>query len=117
MIPSSKKDRRNEDKANEPNNHKYTSTSAAAENNEKGGEDSRNYRYTAAAGNDKIITINAEGTQITTLRSTLTIPTDSMWSNMFSGRWEEALARDTDGHIFLDYDEELITIIVNGLFS
>ena len=67
-----------------------TSTSAAAENNEKGGEDSRNYHYTAAAGYDEIITINAGGTQSTALRSTLTMPTDSMWSNMFSGRWEEA---------------------------
>ena len=31
-----------------------------------------------------IITINAGGKLITALRSTLTIPTDSMWSFMFS---------------------------------
>ena len=33
----------------------------------------------------------------------------------FSGRWEESLTRDKDGHIFLDYDDELIKIIVNYL--
>ena len=33
----------------------------------------------------------------------------------FSGRWEESLTRDKDGNIFLDYDDELIKIIVNYL--
>ena len=33
---------------------------------------------------DDIITINAGGKLITALRSTLTIPVDSMWSYMFS---------------------------------
>ena len=31
----------------------------------------------------------------------------------FSGRWEDSLTRDSEGRIFLDYDEELIAIIVN----
>ena len=35
--------------------------------------------------------------------------------NIFSGRWEESLTRDKDGNIFLDYDDELIKIIVNYL--
>ena len=35
--------------------------------------------------------------------------------NIFSGRWEESLTRDKDGHIFLDYDDALIKIIVNYL--
>ena len=30
-----------------------------------------------------------------------------------SGRWDESLKRDSDGRIFLDYDYELIAIIVN----
>ena len=30
-----------------------------------------------------------------------------------SGRWDESLKRDSDGRIFLDYDYELIEIIVN----
>ena len=34
---------------------------------------------------------------------------------IFSGRWEESLTRDKDGNIFLDYDDELIKIIVNYL--
>ena len=37
------------------------------------------------------------------------------WCYQNSGRWEDSLTRDSNGHIFLDYDDELITIIVNFL--
>jgi hypothetical protein len=65
--------------------------------------------------NDDIIEINTGGKIIEALRSTLTLAPDTMFSYMFSGRWEESLKRDTNGRVFLDHDPELIEIIVNHL--
>jgi len=68
------------------------------------------------SNDNDIIEINAGGIIITALRSTLCLVAfDTMFSYMFSGRWDESLARDKDGRIFLDHDPELITIIVNYL--
>ena len=65
--------------------------------------------------NNDIIEINAAGKIISVLRSTLTQAPDSMFSNMFSGRWEDSVTRDDSGRVFLDYDPELIEIIVDYL--
>ena len=71
----------------------------------------------AAASNDDdvIIEINAGGKIISALRSTLTLAPDTMFTYMFSGRWEESMKRDNNNRVFLDYDPELIEIIVNFL--
>mmetsp|Transcript_21133 Transcript_21133/g.22548 ORF Transcript_21133/g.22548 Transcript_21133/m.22548 type:complete len:141 (+) Transcript_21133:51-473(+) len=73
----------------------------------------------AAAANisdDDIIEINAGGKIISVLRSTLCLVAhDTMFSYMFSGRWEESLTRDSNGRIYLEHDPELIELIVNFL--
>jgi hypothetical protein len=62
-----------------------------------------------------IIEINAAGKVMTALRSTLCLAPDTMFSTMFSGRWEGSLVRDVNGRIYLDHDPELIEIIVDFL--
>jgi hypothetical protein len=70
----------------------------------------------ASNNDDVIIEINAGGKVISTLRSTLClVAPDTMFSYMFSGRWEGSLTRDNNGRVFLDHDPELIEIIVNFL--
>jgi hypothetical protein len=65
---------------------------------------------------DDIIEINAGGKIIEALRSTLTLAApDTMFSYMFSGRWEESLKRDRNGRVFIDENSELIEIIVDFL--
>jgi len=64
---------------------------------------------------DDIIEIDVGGIIIRALRSTLTQVPDTMFTYMFSGRWEGSLKRNIDGRIFLDHDPELIEIIVNFL--
>jgi len=68
---------------------------------------------TTTIRDNDIIEIDAGGKILRALRSTLTLPSNTMWSYMFSGRWDESLKRDSDGRIFLDYDYDLIEIIVN----
>jgi len=64
---------------------------------------------------DDIIKINAGGIIFSALRSTLTLVPDTMFSYMFSGRWEESLKRDENGCVFLDEDPEFIETIINFL--
>ena len=70
-----------------------------------------------AASNDEdiIIEINAGGKIISALRSTLTLAPNTMFTYMFSGRWEESMKRDDNNRVYLDHDPELIEIIVNFL--
>ena len=69
------------------------------------------------ASDNDIIELNAGGTIITTLRSTLTVASGTNFSCMFNGRWKDSLIRDDQCRVFLDHDAELITIIVNFLRS
>lgn len=65
---------------------------------------------------EDIIEINAGGKfTISTTRSTLCLAEGSVFANMFSGRWEQSLKRDSEGRVFFDHDPELIEIIVNFL--
>jgi len=65
---------------------------------------------------DDIIEINVGCEMILgSKRSTLCLAEGSMFSNMFSGRWDDALTRDKEGRVFIDEDPELIKIIVNFL--
>jgi hypothetical protein len=69
----------------------------------------------ANISNDDIVEINAGGKIIEALRSTLTLAPDTMFTYMFSGRWEGSLKRDSSGRVFFDNDSELIEIIINFL--
>ena len=70
----------------------------------------------ANISNDDIIVINAGGKIISALCSTLClVAPDTMFSYMFSGRWEESLKRDSNGVVFIDENSELIEIIVDFL--
>ena len=67
-----------------------------------------------------IVEINVGGqVVIQTHRSTLCLAPNSMFSHLFSGRWDNAsncvLSRDEKGRIFLDHDPLLIQSIVNYL--
>ena len=67
-------------------------------------------------GDDDIVEINVGGQLfLQVLRSTLCLPSDTMFSFMFSGRWEGSLIRDDQGRIFFDHDPELVEVIVNFL--
>ena len=68
----------------------------------------------ATSNDDPIIEIDAGGKIIRALRSTLTLAPDTMFTFMFSGRWEESLTRHNN-RVFLDHDPELIEIIINFL--
>ena len=68
-----------------------------------------------AADPSDIIEINAGGEIIQSHRRTLCIAEGSMFSNLFSGRWDDSCARDSQGRVFLDHDPELIKLIVNCL--
>ena len=69
----------------------------------------------ANVSDDDIIEIDVGGKVIRALRSTLCLAPGTMFTYMFSGRWEESLKRDDNGRIFLDHDPEFIEIIVNFL--
>ena len=55
-----------------------------------------------ADDNDDVIEIDAGGKIIRALRSTLTLAPDTMFTFMFSGRWEESLTRHNN-RVFLDH--------------
>lgn len=57
-----------------------------------------------AASASPIVNLNVGGEIITTLRATLTLAEGSLLATMFSGKWEDKLMKDANGHIFLDYD-------------
>ncbi|OEU11365.1 hypothetical protein FRACYDRAFT_228067 [Fragilariopsis cylindrus CCMP1102] len=79
-------------------------------------KDTMNTVGPTSSDDDVIIEINAGGKVISALRSTLClVAPDTMFSYMFSGRWDDSLTRDNNGHVFLDHDPELIEIIVNFL--
>ncbi|OEU10860.1 hypothetical protein FRACYDRAFT_263729 [Fragilariopsis cylindrus CCMP1102] len=69
----------------------------------------------ATSNEDVIIEINAGGKIISALRSTLTLAPNTMFTYMFSGRWEESMKRDDNNRVYLDHDPDLIEIIVNFL--
>ena len=85
----------------EPQKEKYIRNSLGAAANMRNNED--------------ILEFNARGRIISALQSTLTLAPNTMFTNMFSGRWEDSVKRDSNGRIFIDEDSELIEIIVNFL--
>ncbi len=64
---------------------------------------------------DDIINLNVGGTKMTTKRSTLCQVEGSLFSSMFSGRWETSLVRDEDGRIFFDFNPQYFVLILDYL--
>jgi hypothetical protein len=64
---------------------------------------------------DDIIKLNVGGTKITTKRSTLCQVKGSLLASMFSGRWEDSLARDEDDRVFFDFNPQYFLLILEYL--
>ena len=65
--------------------------------------------------NNDIVYLNVGGTKMATKRSILCQIEGSLLAAMFSGRWEDNVERDEDGHAFLDYNPELFASVLDYL--
>ena len=70
---------------------------------------------TVEVSDDDIINLNVGGKKMTTKRSTLCQVEGSLLASMFSGRWEDSLARDEDGRIFFDFNPQYFVYILDYL--
>ncbi|CAB4010773.1 Chaperone dnaK2 [Paramuricea clavata] len=65
---------------------------------------------------DDVIELNVGGTIMATKRSTLCQVKDSFLTSMFGGSWDETkMARDKDGHVFLDFNPKYFAVILDYL--
>ena len=63
-----------------------------------------------------VLRLNVGGsTKIAVLRRVLTQFEDSVLASMFSGRWDDSLTKDEDGHVFLDHDPDVFLKLINFL--
>ncbi|CAF1102948.1 unnamed protein product [Didymodactylos carnosus] len=62
-----------------------------------------------------IIYLNVGGEKMCTLRSTLIQTPNTVLAMQFSGKWEEKILKNKDGHVFLDYDPQLFRLLLNQL--
>eukprot|EP01082_Thalassiosira_pseudonana_P014108 g12482.t1 g12482 contig6:2003447-2004614(-) len=62
-----------------------------------------------------VLHLNVGGTLTTVLRRTLISVEGSMLASRFSGRWDDSLEKDRDGHFFIDQPIELFLPMVNYL--
>ncbi len=62
-----------------------------------------------------VLHLNVGGTKTAVLRRTLTAIPGSMLASKFSGRWDDSIEKDEDGHIFIDQDFTLFNIMVTYL--
>jgi len=72
----------------------------------------------AVFGNTKpsdVLHLNVGGTKMAVLRRTLTSVEGSMLASRFSGRWDESIERDENGHFFIDQEFALFEPMVNYL--
>ena len=67
------------------------------------------------ASPDDLIEINAGGKIISAKRSTLTQLTGTKLEELFSGRWDKMLQRDSNGRIFLDVNPVCFQAVVDYL--
>lgn len=58
--------------------------------------------YGVVGGGGAIVELNVGGTDMDVLRTDLVRAEDSVLANMFSGRWEGRLPRDSRGRVFVD---------------
>eukprot|EP00927_Polykrikos_kofoidii_P028899 TRINITY_DN25096_c0_g1_i1.p1 TRINITY_DN25096_c0_g1~~TRINITY_DN25096_c0_g1_i1.p1 ORF type:complete len:466 (+),score=56.56 TRINITY_DN25096_c0_g1_i1:122-1519(+) len=64
---------------------------------------------------DEVLTVNVGGQLFSTRRSTLCVYEGSYLANLFSGRWEGSIERDSNGHYFLDFDPVSFRLVLNFL--
>jgi len=62
-----------------------------------------------------VLHLNIGGDRLAVLRRTLTSVEGSMLASRFSGRWDESLEKDQDGHFFIDQPIELFRPMINYL--
>jgi len=67
------------------------------------------------AADDDRVTVNAGGKIMVAKRSTLTHMKGTRLEALFSGRWDDKLARDSQGRIFLDVNPACFRAIVDYL--
>ena len=70
---------------------------------------------TKSVSNTDIVCLNVGGTKMATKRSTLCQVKGSLLASMFSGRWEDSVERDVDGHVFLDFNPKLFALVLDYL--
>ena len=64
---------------------------------------------------DDIIHLDVSGLKLKTNRSTLCQVQGSLLASMFSGRWEDSVQRDQDGAVFLDFNPQHFSVILDYL--
>ncbi|KAL7548382.1 hypothetical protein ACHAWF_011664 [Thalassiosira exigua] len=62
-----------------------------------------------------VLHLNVGGDRLDVLRRTLTSVEGSMLASRFSGRWDESLEKDSEGHFFIDQPIELFRPMINYL--
>ncbi len=72
-------------------------------------------RTQEASGSD-IIALSIRGTEMFARRDTLTVVEGSRLEVLFSGRWDEELARDSVGRVFMDVDPDTFKKILEYLY-
>ena len=70
---------------------------------------------TVSVRDDDIILLDVSGLKLKTTRSTLCQVEGSLLASMFSGRWEDSVQRDKDGAVFLDFNSQHFTVILDYL--
>ena len=70
---------------------------------------------TVLVRDDDIIHLDVSGLKLKTNRSTLCQVQGSLLASMFSGRWEDSVQRDQDGAVFLDFNPQHFTVILDYL--
>ena len=77
-------------------------------------EKERNSAYGDTSPSD-VLHLNIGGMKTSVSRRTLTYFPDSMLASKFSGRWDESLEKDENGHFFIDQEYDLFMLMVNYL--
>ena len=62
-----------------------------------------------------VLHLNVGGTKLAVLRRTLTSVEGSMLASRFSGRWDDSIEKDENGHYFIDQDPELFEAMIHYL--
>jgi len=62
-----------------------------------------------------VLHLNVGGVKTTVLRSTLTSIPGSMLASKFSGRWDDSIAKDENGHFFIDQEYSLFRHVIKYL--
>jgi hypothetical protein len=71
--------------------------------------------YPNAGEPGDVLHLDVGGTQVTVLRRTLTQVEGSLLASMYSGRWDDSLAKTNEGRFFIDQPAELFIPLVDYL--